>query len=242
MPQVGQTATNPKTGEKVKWDGENWVNVAGSGSAMGGGKKMSVQAQNFLNNLSQQAADAGETRRVYERARQDVKTLQPGPYRGALMQAATPEDNGGFFDRLGAIAIGGPLRLIGAITPQETEAYQHMRGLQSQQVLQAQLAQKGPQTESDAARMMLTELSPGKTAAVNNDVINKGISKADRARAKSIFYSHFANKWGLNGVSPHGYTADQLWASDGDRITKSLFGTPQNSTSTIKVLSREKVK
>jgi len=187
MPQVGQTATNPKTGEKVKWDGENWVNVAGSGSAMGGGKKMSVQAQNFLNNLSQQAADAGETRRVYERARQDVKTLQPGPYRGALMQAATPEDNGGFFDRLGAIAIGGPLRLIGAITPQETEAYQHMRGLQSQQILQTQLAQKGPQTESDAARMMLTELSPGKTAAVNNDVINKGISKADRARAKSIF-------------------------------------------------------
>jgi hypothetical protein len=240
--RVGQTATNPKTGQKVQWDGANWVGVAGSLKPSGGGK-MSPQTQNFLNTLSTQAADAAETRRVYERARQDVSALQPGPYQGAFMQAATPEDNGGIFDRLGAIVIGAPARLTGAITPKETEAYQRMRGLQSQQVLQAQLAQKGPQTESDAARMMLTELSPGKTAAVNEDIISKGIAKTDRARAKAIFYSQFANKWGLNGVTPHGYTADQLWASDGNRITQSLFGPkPKASAPDIRIISRQRVR
>lgn len=240
---IGTTATNPKTGQKVQWDGEHWAAPAGQTLNTGGkGGKFSPQAQNFLNELSRQAAEAGETRRVYERAKQDVKTLDPGPYRGRFLDMAIPTEGGGIMDNIGAAVIGVPAKITGAITPEEVGSYQHMQGLKSQQVLQAQLAQKGPQTESDAARMALTELSPNKTATVNEDVINKGISKANRVRAKAVFYTQFANKWGLNGTTPHGYTADQLWASDGDRITQSMFGNEEVDKPSIKILSRTKVR
>lgn len=241
--EVGQTATNPKTGQKVKWDGSNWVGIPGTGGGKGAGAALSPGDRQFLNTLSQQAADAGETRRVYERARSDVHTLQTGPYRGRFMQMATPEDNGGILDTIGSVVLGAPARLLGAIRGKETDAYQRLRGLQSQQVLQGQLAQKGPQTESDAARLMLTEISPSKTVPTNEDIISKGVSKADRARAKSVFYTWFANKYGLHGLSPHGYTADQLWANNPDGITQQAFGrTQQGSAPPIKVLSRTKVK
>lgn len=226
--------------------GNEWVDYTGPPPGMSRGSKQSPQAQAFLNTLSQQAADAGETRRVYDRAREDVHSLKPGPYRGALMQAATPEDNGGILDRLGAVVIGAPLRAIGAITPKETEAYQRLRGLQSQQVLQAQLAQKGPQTESDAARLMLTEISPSKLSSVNEDIINKGVAKTERARAKAAFYTKWANKYGLNATNPQGQSADEIWSNAADYITNRIIhGAPRHSesgNSTIRVLSRTKVR
>lgn len=240
MPNVGQTATNPKTGQKVKWDGEGWVSIVAPKAAP---VKMSNPDQNFLNNLSTTAASARETQRVYEQTGKDVKTLKPGPNRGRFLEIATPEEGGGFFDTLGAIAIGGPARMLGAIKPEETDAYQRLRGLQSQQVLERQLAQKGPQTESDAARLMLTEISPSKSAAVNRSIVERGSWKTKRDQAKAVFYGRFANKWGLHGTSPHGHTADEIWAKQGDSITKMLFDKPQGGTGTgIRVLSRTKVK
>lgn len=209
------------------------------------GSKLSVQAQNFLNTLSTQAAEAQETSRLYDQAGTAIKTLKPGPNRGRYLEAATPEEGGGFLDTLGAIAIGGPSRLLGAITPQETDAFQDLRRLQSAQVLGQQLLQKGPQTESDAARLQLTELSPSKSEEVNNRVIESGKAKTDRVRAKSAWYTLWANKYGLNGTDPDGNTADSLWAKSADYITKRiLHGAPSRfpQGGGIKVLSRTKVK
>ncbi len=206
-----------------------------------GGGKQSVQAQNFLNTLSQQAADAAETGVIYKRSQQDINKLNPGPNRGRFLEMATPEEGGGMLDTLGAALIGGPARLIGAITPQETDAYQRLRALQSEQVLGKQLLQKGPQTESDAARLQLTEISPSKSKAVNQSVIDSGLAKTQRVQAKSIFYTKFANRWGLNGVAPNGMTADQLWNHTRDKITSDLAASRRGGSG-IKVISRTKVK
>jgi hypothetical protein len=237
---IGQTATNPKTGQKVKWDGANWVGVPGTGTGRAAG--ISPSDQKFLNELTTEAATASETHRIYDRAEQAIHKLHTGPYRGAFMQAATPEDNGGILDRVGAIAIGGPARVLGAIKPEETSAYQTLRGLQSQQVLQAQLAQKGPQTESDAARMMLTEISPSKSPDVNLDIINRGRQKLQRVQAKASFFSQWAQKYGLHGTNEKGMTATDVWSRNQDAITASMFKPKAASTSTIKVLSRTKVR
>lgn len=219
-------------------------------SKASGKQAMSPQAQKFLNELSTQAAEALETSRLYDQAGGSIKQLQPGPYRGRLLEIATPEENGGFFDDLGAVVVGAPLRAVGAITPQETDAYQNLRRLQSAQVLGQQLLQKGPQTESDAARLQLTELSPKKGPGVNRDVIRSGKAKTDRVRAKSIFYTIWANKYGHNGTDPEGNTADQLWNRAADYITsRVLHGAPAKSRQRgapvqgqVRVLSRTRVK
>jgi hypothetical protein len=238
--RVGQTATNPKTGQKVQWDGSNWVSI--QGPTAGAGRGMSPTAQKFLNELSTEAAAANETSRFYDRAKNAVSTLKPGPYRGTFLDMAIPTENGGFFDKLGAVLIGGPARVTGAITPKEVDAYQTLRGLQSEQVLGKQLLQKGPQTESDAARLQLTEISPQKSTATNEQVIAQGQRKAKRVQAKSIFYSRWANKYGgPNQANPEGMTADEVWNKSADYITDRLFP-PTGSGPTIRVLSRTKAK
>lgn len=214
----------------------------------GGGKKQSVQAQNFLNDLSKNAAAAREVGQLYKNVEGSMNTVDPGPYRNTmLLSPAIPEETGGWLDKLGAGTIGTIARLTGAVTPEETSAYQTMRAAQNAAVLERQLPQKGPQTESDAARMMLADISPNKDLAANQRVIEAGRQKIRREQAKAIFYTKFANNWGLNGVSPDGFTADQLWAKSADYITNKLLGPEKSSAGSkgkpqIKILSRTKVK
>lgn len=238
---IGQTATNPTTGQKVQWDGQHWAAVPGTGTPGGGGKgKFSPQAQNFLNDLSKNAGSAREVGKLYSNVESSLKAIRPGPYRNRLLLSpAIPEDNGGILDAISGALIGGPARLTGAVTPKEVSNYQTVRAIQNAAVLERQLPQKGPQTESDAARMMLADISPGKDLAANERIINAGRQKIQREQARATFYTKFANKWGLNGVSPHGFTADELWAKSGDEYTKRLFN--KSEPTTFNVISREKV-
>lgn len=210
----------------------------------GSSGRLSAQDQKFLNDLSTQAQTANETARIYDRAEQDVKRLGTGPYRGQFLGMATPEDNGGILDKIGAVLIGGPARITGAIRGKDTDAFQRLRGLQSQQVLQGQLAQKGPQTESDAARLMLTEISPSKTVPTNLDIIQQGRAKAQRAQAKAQFYNEWAQKFGgVRGLNPKGTNVDAAWSKYGDQFTQQMFRKSQpNSSATVKVISRQKVR
>lgn len=202
------------------------------------------QAQMFLNKLSTEAQSAAEVGRLYDRAEGALKKVKPGPYRNRLLLSpAIPEDNGGILDAISGATLGGVARAIGAVTPEEVSAYQTVRGIQSGGVLEKQLAQKGPQTESDAARLMLTEISPGKDAAANDEIIRAGRQKIKRDQAKATFYTKWANKYGLNGTNPEGETADQIWARSSDYIVKKLDQQAGHGKvpSQIRVISRTKV-
>lgn len=211
-----------------------------------GGKSLSKEDSVFLNKLSTQAGAAGETQRIYEQAGKDIATLKPGPNRGRFLQMAIPEEGGGILDTLGALVIGAPAKLTGAINDKEVEAYQRLKGLQAGNVLTRQLEQSGPQTESDAARLALTEISPSKGVDANASIIKEGTAKTRRAQAKAAFYRMYANKWGsLNAVTPHGYTVDQIWSKMSDRLTDQLLGPVGGGRSDapkIKVISRRKVR
>ncbi len=209
----------------------------------GGG--ISKAAEGFLNTLSAQAAEAGETARVYQRSRAANEALRPGPNRGRFLKMATPEEGGGALDTIGAALIGAPLRMLGGITEKDTNAYQQLRAYQSDQVLGKQILQKGPQTESDAARLQLTEISPEKSQAVNREIIDSGLDKTTRIQAKATFYTKFANRWGLNGVAPNGMTADQLWKSVANKVTQDVKDARNgggNRGGGVRVISRRKVR
>lgn len=230
----------------------SWVTYSGpvpgatKAKSGGGGGKLSAQTEKFLNELSTQAGAANETQRLYEQAQGDINTLRPGPNRGRFLEMAIPEEGGGVLDTLGAVVVGGPARLLGAIDQKDVDAYQRLRGLQAGNVLTRQLEQKGPQTESDAARLALTELSPNKSTQVNKSVIQTGIAKTRRAQAKAAFYRMYANKWGsLQATTPHGYTVDQIWNTMGDRLTDQILGPTngaQGGNPEIKIISRRKVR
>lgn len=176
-----------------------------------GAAKLVNPDRTVLNDLEMQSRVAGDTLREYGAAQAAIKQLNPGPFRGAFLDAAIPNEGGSILDKIGATVIGGPARALGAISPQDVNSYQRLKGLQSQRVLQEQLAQKGPQTDSDAARLQLTELSPSKTKTVNEQVIRSGQEKAQRAQARAPFYARWANQYGLNGVDASGRSVEQAF-------------------------------
>lgn len=245
--KVGQTAT-AKDGRRVQWDGQNWVNappVAPTGSAAGSGK-FSPQAQNFLGELSKNAASAREVGRLYDRIEGAMGRLQPGPYRGRMfLGPAIPEEGGGWLDIPSAAVIGGIAKVTGALKPSEVTDYQTMRAIQNAAVLERQLPQKGAQTESDAARMMLADVSPNKDTKANQEIIRAGRQKIEREQAKAAFYGRWANRYGYQKTNPQGETADEVWARSQDYIVdRIIHGAPARSRQqgSIKILSRTKVK
>jgi hypothetical protein len=223
--------------------GGQWVDYtgppAGGGRGMqGSNAKLSNQDQMFLNELQKDAQKANETARIYDKAETAVKDLKTGPYRGQFLGAATPEDNGGILDTIGGLVVGAPARLSGAISKKDTDNYQYLRSLQQLNVLEGQTRQRGVQTEGDAARIMLSELSPTKTVNTNLQVIANGRQKAQRAQAKANFYDNWAKTYGLHGLDENGDNASAAWTKRGDEITKQMFG---KSNTTIKVISRKRI-
>lgn len=227
--------------------GGNWVPysgpVPGAAKAGGAGGKLSQTNEKFFNDLRNQANDAAEARRIYEAAEKPINTFRPGPGRGRAYQIFTPEEGGGVMDTIGGV-VGAIPRAFGAFSKPETDAYQQLRGYQSEQVLRRQLEQKGPQTESDAARLALTELSPSKTREVNMEIIRRGKERAARSQARAIHYQRFAQRWGLNGKDAQGRTADEIWSKEADKLTREIIGglnQKKSKAGGITVISRTKV-
>lgn len=242
------TIAKNANGDMIILKGNQWVPYTGPDPALSkgpGGSRASQQDVKLLNEYGSAAADAAEVERIYKRAATDIKKFHTGPYRGTIMGMATPEDNGGFMDKLGAVVIGAPARLTGAITSEDTNRYQKLRSLQQYRVLGEQTRQKGVQTEGDAARIMLAEISPTKTEEANMDIIRNGIARMQRVKAKAAFYTKWANKYGLHGQNAAGQTADQVWGTKSDILTKEMFGDPEDALGTpskIRVISRTKVR
>jgi len=230
---------------RIQTNGE-WAPYTGVDPAKPKKAGMSKEDRQRLNTMGEDAAAAKEVGSLYDRAEKALADIRPGPYRNSLLLSpAIPEEEGGWADRASAATFGGVARGIGAVTPKETSAYQTARAIQNAAVLERQLLQKGVQTNTDAQRMMLADISPNKDMKANMEIINAGRDQIRRRQAKAAFYTKFANNWGLNGVSPDGFTADELWAKSSDYITKKLMGdgkkpppTPAPKGPKITVISR----
>lgn len=173
--------------------------------------KLSPQTQTELSALRKTSSAANQTAQEYDAARAAIKRLKPGPFRGRILDAAIPEQGGGFWDALGAGTLGTVMKVTGALPDQDVSDFQRLKGLQAQRVLTEQLPQKGPQTDSDAARLQLTEISPYKMEGVNNAVIESGMKKVASAKAQIPFYTQWTAKYGLNGLNEQGLDVETAY-------------------------------
>lgn len=208
-------------GSVIMFSQGKWYPVAANGAAIvpnvggkagGRGQSRSGQSpeeQKKLNELDVSAGDAAEIHNIYSRARGAVSRLQPGPFRGALLDATIPTEQTGPLGRVGAALLAPITRWTGAVTDQNVNDYQTIKGLQSERVQALQRMQKGVQTEGDAARYMLGDISPNKSLDVNKQIIAAGDAKASRIQGRAAFYTQWANKYGLNGVDENGNSVEQ---------------------------------
>lgn len=178
----------------------------GAGPNGFGSGRLSVQDQKFLNELRPQSQSGLDSLNQISQAEGAVNRLHTGPVRARLLEARIPQEKGGIFDSLGA--------LLGnwTVPQQDQDDFQRLQGLASEQVMDAQIAQKGPQTEADAARLQMTKISPYKGVAVNKAVMRNGAISAALAAAKTPFYTKWAAaNGGVNGIDQGGRSADDVW-------------------------------
>lgn len=176
-----------------------------------GSARLSAQDRNALNEMNRQAAEADEIMRQYDEAERIVRRLRTGPWRGAMLSAAIPEAGGGIPDTVGGVAIGGPARLTGAITAQDVRDFNALRALQANRVLSEQQQQRGVQTDSDAARMMLAEIDPWKDEDTNYQIIARGRARSRRVRQRANFYAQWASQNGSLSATVNGQGVEQAF-------------------------------
>lgn len=218
----GQTATNPKTGQTIVYRGGQWVSASAPGAPVP--RKMSPQEQKVLNDMNASANEGQSIQRDYNEADAARKRLGTGPWRGALLDAAIPVEDGGIMDSIGGFLIGGPMRLTGALDQGDVDAYNTLRRVQARRVLAEQKQQKGVQTEGDAARIKAGDIGVRASSAANAGAIARGRLEAQLLQDRANFMTQWANKYGLNGVNEHGQTAMQVFDAIANQRRAAIGG------------------
>lgn len=169
-----------------------------------GGGGLATQDNIALNRIRGETGNATGLIRDYRQAMHLLPKIDPT--RVGILNSFNPAEEGGLWN-----SIKAKFGARSATTPEERAAYQDFKSIQSNRVLQKQIEQKGPQTESDAARMKLAGVQASNDLTSNIPILMRGMADSVLAERKMQHFTSWANKYGLNGVDKQGRTADEKW-------------------------------
>lgn len=170
---------------------------------------ISADDQKFINEMRTGTGNMTTLLRDITGAQKAVDRFRPSPDKGGLYNNLVPEEDD-WLPTMLAKKIG---QGVAGIDKKGIEDYQTLKSLQEARVLQAQQAQKGPQTESDALRMKLSDVSPSKYSAVNARILAEAQYDALMNQQEPEFYTKWANNHGsINAKNKSGETAGEVWS------------------------------
>lgn len=182
---------------------------------------ISEKDQAIIDGMRQQAAPAAQLLPQIRDASKAADRFQGGPGKGAYYDAVMPETN----DWGITAAAKGLLRT--PLSKQSMMDYQALKSPQQSIILNEQQAQKGPQTESDAARMALAGVTPSNYNSVNAQRAAIAAFNAKMAMNKPDFYSRWANQHGSLGALDHGgQSVDKAWSTALQKGLEILYNDP----------------
>lgn len=185
---------------------------------------ISDRDQALINSMRMAQGDLPGVMRDIGAAASAVDRFKPEPGKGSKFSWMVPEDN----DWPITAAAKNALGWVAGLTDQESEDYQTITSLQNQSVLNAQLAQKGPQTESDAVRMKLAGISPNKSVRPNAQLLARQAYDTDMKMRKPAFFEFWANRLGsTHALNAEGKSADQVWNESYAKGQQQLYRDPR---------------
>lgn len=204
--QEGQTATNPRTGQKVVFRGGQWVNASGASFSVGTGKSGMSGQENM--ELKQARANNEGGRNIFPALGNMYRVAQRYP--GGIPQAA--------YDKA-RLAVGSE-----AAAAQDSDlfnAYANKAALSKARLL-------APVSNSDIAFLKTTQANPKFRFENNKELIGQEFSDASRTYFENAFKQRWAAKnGGLNGVDKHGHSyAEDLARAMKNPNIANLFQPP----------------
>ena len=189
--RVGQTATNPKTGQKVQWDGTNWTGVPGTGNGAGGATDSAFKV-----------GDSDSISHTWDiiNAIDDAKKLSAKPLStGTAATAITGipiigglvgQNRANLQTKLGSIA--GDLRQIGIRT------LYHQTGQKGVGSVARNQAEQQALQNSIAALGAVDDKGHPSGQQPDAATLNQGLDTA-----RSVYYRHLARLYGMSPDDPN---------------------------------------
>lgn len=215
----GQTATNPKTGQRLVYRGGQWraLSVPAWAGGVNGSvpqpRKLTNPEQKSIGDMRNSAISQRESAMAAQKGAAIAKRLHTGPLRGRILEMGIPEPTapgGGqsWFDSLldnaGAAVVGTVAKGLGYITNKDVTDYQDLQRLRMTGVQSELATQKGVQAKDDAFRALLQNIAPTGTVQGNQNVATDMDAKATRREEMTNFMTQWTNKYGLDGVDEQG--------------------------------------
>lgn len=212
----GDTVWNAGRTAAKKLTGGKWVDVplGQVGSPVPKPPKLEAQDRTFLNNMTAEAKQAADTLQDYKALEPVIRRFKPGPFRAAFVDANIVNEADGPVVRAGKGLLSAITRPTGMLNDQDIEDYQTITRAKNKAVLEAQLPQKGVQTEGDAARMAMAGISPYKRLGPSLDIFRENIPKAQRQILRDSYYKDWAAKYGSNRTNERGQSVEQAFQAD----------------------------
>jgi 4-alpha-glucanotransferase len=186
MIQEGQTATNPKTGQKIVFKGGQWRLLQGAPGAAPAApmSKLSPQEQTQLGDLRQSAQTFGE---IADQAGKFVE-LNRGAATGPIYKIPFADAVGEFFN------------------PNVAQ----MNALASRMAPQQRMPGSGTTSDRDLALFLKAIPSTERMGAANEAIATDMRGMADKRRQRAYFFDQFAQQNGtLRGAQE---AFDRMWA------------------------------
>ena len=205
----------------LDWDGVK-VEEAQASSGGGGGTKPTPQDMMALNAASSKAQVERDALREYANAARDVDTFDTGPWRAAFYDAITPEQDGGFLDKVGG-AVGAVLSPF--ISTKTLDARSNLNRLNAVGAISGASDMKGAASDRDIALQRLKGVSPYNTRSANHTIIKKATYDSYIAQLRARVLSSWITKYGSTSRSaPNGMTYEQALKLGEDHIRAEMTG------------------
>lgn len=205
--QEGQTATNPKTGQKVVFQGGQWHNASEGGAPTITRTKPTDDDMKALISASDKASAERDAADQYDSLGKAVDEFGTSPTRAWMYDALLPNQDGGFWDSVGA-GIGLIPSLF--MSDKTLKARDHLNTASARVALDGSQQMKGSSSDKDTALMRTAGVSPYKSMAENHRIIDQAKRDGEVEQTRALLLSRWISKFGsLATPSPNGMTFEQ---------------------------------
>lgn len=165
----------------------------GIAAGEGAKEKTTAQDQKTAADYSATAAAERDALRTYANAAGSVERFNTGPIKSRLMDAIMPDEDGGFWDAVGA-TVGAVARPF--VSQKTIEARDQLKTVNANVALAGSNLMKGSSSDKDTALMRLSGMGPSKTVAENKRIIRDATYNSGLSQTRALVASNWLAEHG----------------------------------------------
>ena len=193
------------------WWSDQPLATAADAKTYGGNGRAATSPQDriALNAASAKAQTERDASRDYDVTERAVRTMDTGPMKAGFIDAMTPSEGGGFWDKVGGV-VGLVPRALGIIDQDTLDARDTLNTVAARSVTRGQALPPGPASDRDVALARTAAVNPYKGVKENLRIIEAARRDSGLEQTRNLLRSKWIAKFGSTSqASPNGMTFEE---------------------------------